>query len=49
MKDETTSVVIKNFSGLNATINFFLVDHSSEHKKAEDMNKRVVATISHNE
>ena len=49
MKDATTSVVIKMFSGLNAAINFFLVDDSSEHKKAEDMNKNVVATISHNE
>ena len=26
-----------------------MVDDSSEHKKAKDMNKNVVATISHNE
>ena len=49
MKDETTSVVIQNIFGLNAAISFFLADDSSEHKKAEDMNKNVVATISHNE
>ena len=34
MKDQTTSVVNKNFSGLNAAISFFLVDDSSEHKKS---------------
>ena len=28
---------------------FFLVDDSSEHKKANGVNKNAVATISHNE
>ena len=27
----------------------FLVDDNSEHKKATDVNKNIVATISHNE
>ena len=27
----------------------YLVDDNSEHKKAKDVNKNVVATISHNE
>ena len=27
----------------------FLVDYTSEHKKAKDVNKNVILTISHNE
>ena len=34
MKDETAGVVIKEFAGLKRKMYFFLVDDSSEHKKA---------------
>ena len=49
MKDETWGVAIEEFVGLKPKIYSFLVDDSSEHKKAKDVNKNVVATISHNE
>ena len=39
MKDESGGFAIEEFVGLNP----------SEHKKAKDVNKNVVATISHNE
>ena len=48
MKDETRSVGIEEFVGLKPKIYSFLVDNN-EHKKAEGVNKNVVATISHNE
>ena len=47
MNDET-GVAIEGFVGLKPKIYLFLVDNS-EHKKAKDVNKNVVATISHNE
>ena len=48
MKDETGGVEIKTFVGLKPKMYSFLVDNS-EHRKAKDVNKNVVATISHNE
>ena len=48
MKDETGDVVIQEFVGLKPKMYSFLVD-KSEHKKAKDVNRNVVATISLNE
>ena len=48
MKDETGGVEIKTFVGFNPKMYSFLVDNS-EHRKAKDVNKNVVAAISHNE
>ena len=49
MKDETAGVAIKEFVELKPRMYSFLVDDSSEHKKARSMNKNVIATISHSE
>ena len=49
MKDETEGVAIKEFVGLKAKIFSLSVEDNSEHKTANDMNKNVIATISHNE
>ena len=49
MKDETAGVAIKEFIGLKPKMYYFLVDDSSEHKKAKGLNKNVVSTTSHNE
>ena len=49
MKDETGSIAIEEFAGLNPKMHSFLVDDNSEHKKAKGVNKNVVATIIHNE
>ena len=49
MKDETGGVAIKNFVGLRPKMYWFLVDDSSEHKKANFVIKNVVAKTSHNE
>ena len=49
MKDKTDSDAIEGFVGLKPNMYSFLVDDSSEHKKANGMNKNVVATITHNE
>ena len=49
IKDETGGVAIKEFVGLKPKMYLFLVDHSSEHRKAKGINKNVVETISHNE
>ena len=49
MEDETTGVAIKEFSKLKPKTYFFLVDDSTEDKKAKDVNKNVVAIIIHNE
>ena len=46
-EDEIGSVVIEEFFGLMPKMYSFLVD-KSKHKKAKDMNKNVVATISNN-
>ena len=48
MKDETGGVVIEECVGLMSKMYSFLVDNN-EHKKVEDVNKNVVATIGHNE
>ena len=49
MKHETGSVATKEFAGLKPKKYSFLVDDSSEHKKAKGVNKNVVATKSHGE
>ena len=49
MKDETDGIAIKEFDGLKPKMYTFLVDDSSEHKRANDVNKNVVETISHSE
>ena len=49
MKDETGGVAINEFVRLKPKMYLFLVDDSSEHKKAKGVNKNVVATISHDE
>ena len=49
IKDETGGVAIKKFVGLKQNMNSFLVDDSSEDKKAKGVIKNVVATINHNE
>ena len=47
MKDETVGITIIIFVGLKPKMHSFLVDGSSEHKKAKGVNRNVVATISH--
>ena len=47
MKDETGGATIKEFVELKPKMDSFLVDVSSEHKKAKGVNENVVATISH--
>ena len=47
-KGETAGVAIKEFLGRKPNMHFFLVDDSCEHKKANNMNKSVITTISHN-
>ena len=49
MKDETGGVATEEFGGLKPKMYLFLVGDNSEHKKTKDVNKNVVATISHNE
>ena len=49
MKDKTGGAAIKEFGRLKLKMHSFLVDVSSEHKKAKCVNKTVVATISHGE
>ena len=49
MKDETAGVAIEEFVTLNPNLNSYLVDYNSEHKKAKDLNRNAVATISHDE
>ena len=49
IKDETAGVSIKKFVGLKPKMFSFLVDASSEQKRAKCVNKNVVATISCNE
>ena len=48
MKDETGGVAIEEFVGLKQKTYSFLVDNN-EHKKANGVNRNVVATISYNE
>ena len=49
MKDEIGGVDNKEFVGLKFRIYSFLVDDSSDYKKAKDVNKNVVPTTSHYE
>ena len=49
MKNWTADVVVKKFVGWKSKIYSFWIDHSSDHKKAKNVNKNIVATISHNE
>ena len=48
-KDETDGIAIKNFVGLKLKMYYFLVDDSSEYKKAKGVNRNVVATVRHGE
>ena len=43
IKDETDGVAMKEFVGLKSKMYSFLVNDRSEHKKANGMNKYVVA------
>ena len=49
MKDEAVGVAIKEFVLLKQKKCVFLVDDSSEHKKAKGLNENAVVTLSHNE
>ena len=49
MKDEVVGVAIKELVVLKPKMYSFLVDDSSEHKKARGVNRNVVATISNHE
>ena len=49
MKDETAGVAIEEFVRLKPKMYLHLVDDNREHKETKDINKNVVATISHNE
>ena len=48
MKDETGGSEIEKLVGLKPKMYLFLVENS-EHKKAKNVNKNVVAAISHND
>ena len=45
----TSGVAVEEFVGLKPKLYSFLVDDSSEHKKANGVNKNVVARISHSD
>ena len=45
MEDEEDDVTIEEFLGLKPKMYFFLVNDSSEHKKAKGVNKNIVATL----
>ena len=47
MKHETSVKAIEEFAGLKPKMYSFLVDDNSEHKKANGVNRNVVATINH--
>ena len=49
IKDEIDGVAIEELVALTLKMYSFLVDPSSEHKKAKGVNKNVVAKISHKE
>ena len=49
IKDKTVGVPLEKFVGLKPRIYSFLVDDSTEHKKAKEVNKNVIATIRHEE
>ena len=48
MKDETGGIFIDKFVGLKPEIYSFLVDDNSKRKKAKDVNRNAIPTISHN-
>ena len=48
MRNETDGVSIKKINGLMPKMYSFQVGDNNDHKKAKDVNKNVVATISHN-
>ena len=45
-KDETGGIAIEELAGLKPKMYSFLVNDSSEHKKAKDVKENIVATIS---
>ena len=49
MKNKTGDVAIKSFFGLKPKMYQKFSNDTSWHNKAKDINKNVVATISHNE
>ena len=49
MEDEKGGVAIEEFRGLKPKMYSFLLDDSSEHKKAKEVNKNVVEKVSHSE
>ena len=49
VKNETNGVPIKEFVGLKPQMYSFLVDDSSENRKAKDMKRNVAVTKSHGE
>ena len=49
IKDKTAGVPLEEFVGLKPRIYFFLVDDSTKHKKAKEVNKNAIETIRHDE
>ena len=49
IEDETVGAATEEFVGLKQKMYLYLVDGNSKHKKVKGLNKKVVATISHNE
>ena len=49
MKNETVGVAIEEFVELKPNMYSYFVNDNSEHKKAKDVNRNVIAAISHNE
>ena len=49
MKDENVGVMIEKLVGLKPKMYSFLIDNKSEHRKANRVNRNVVAKITHYE
>ena len=49
MKDETAGLAFEEFVGSKSRMYSFLVNDSSEHKKAKGVNKNVAATVRHDQ
>ena len=49
LKDKAAGVVIEEFAGLKPNMYSYLLDNISAPKKAKDVNRNIVATVSHNE
>ena len=47
MTDETPGVAIGEFFGLKPKMYLYLIDDNSDHKKAKDVKKNVIATVYH--